>query len=420
MSEAQAKVRRLVSTEADDPSFDRISALAARALKAPLALVSLVEKDQQLFKGMSGTLPEPWHSQRSTPLSHSFCQHVQATGEPLVVPNAREHPLVRDNLAITDLNIIAYLGVPLTTASGHTLGSFCVIDHQPRQWTAEEAEILRGLGSLAMIEIEARLGRGLLQANIASLKAGVERRAERTRLLVHDLRTPLNSLMLGLKTLPILGDMNPDQLEALEIALRGGESVVKLVDDMLDTDAAEQTGAASLRITPGLDAAVLMAQAIAQVAAMAAHGGLTLSIETGVTSDGGAVEPGPVAVDADADKFIRALVNLISNAVKFTPLGGQIGVSARRESGPDGGCVVFDVRDTGRGIPALDLERIFERFVHLEPRGKQSQRSSGLGLSFVKAVAEAHDGRVAVRSTLGSGSVFSLIVPEKQKTRPPE
>ena len=143
-------------------AFDRLTALAARILDAPVALVSLVDSDRQVFASCLG-LPEPWVSHRETPLSHSFCQHTLTTGAPLVISDARDHPLVLDNLAIRDLQVIAYAGIPLVTGEGQVLGSFCVIDHQPRQWTEREIGILRDLahsGLLATLR-EARSGRGV-------------------------------------------------------------------------------------------------------------------------------------------------------------------------------------------------------------------------------------------------------------------
>ena len=394
---------------ADSQIFDRVSALAARTLKVPLGLVSLVNRDRQVFKGMDGVLPEPWQAMRCTPLSHSFCQYVQASGEPLVVPDARLHPVLRDNLAVAELNVIAYMGVPLTTAAGHVLGSFCVIDHQPRQWTPEELEILRGLAALALLEIESHLSRSQLQSSLVALQSSENRRSERTRLLVHDLRTPLNSLLLGLKTLPMLGELNEDQQEAFDLAVRGGQTLVELVDDLLDTDAAQAEGVASLRIKAKVDAALLMAEAVAQVTATAAHQAVTLAVEAAVSTAGTAA-PLIVSLDVDVGKMVRALVNLLSNAVKFTDVGGQVSVSARE----DGENVIFSVRDTGRGIEDGDLERIFERFVHLDAGKKGAQRSSGLGLAFVKATVEAHGGSMEVESTLGKGSVFSMVLPRRQ------
>jgi len=140
----------------DDPpraAFDRLARLATTTLRAPVALVSLVDADRQVFAGCVG-LPEPWASARQTPLSHSFCQHVVAAQAPLIVADAREHPTLRANQAIPDLGVVAYAGLPLVTPEGVVLGSFCVIDHEPRAWTDAEIATLRDLAASAMSEIE--------------------------------------------------------------------------------------------------------------------------------------------------------------------------------------------------------------------------------------------------------------------------
>ena len=118
-----------------EEAFDRLSSLAVQFLNAPVALVSLVDADRQFFKSCIG-LPEPWASQRETPLSHSFCQYNRIAKQPLLIEDARTHPLFKNNLAVRDLNVIAYLGIPLVTSDGYVLGSFCVIDSQPRHWTS--------------------------------------------------------------------------------------------------------------------------------------------------------------------------------------------------------------------------------------------------------------------------------------------
>lgn len=138
-----------------EDAFDRLTRLASKVTGSPVSLISLVDADRQFFKSLLG-LPEPVASARETPLSHSFCQHVVASGKPLIVEDARKVSLLQDNLAITDLNVVGYLGMPLTTASGQNLGSFCVIDNKPRQWSEEEIEIVRELALSTMTEIELR------------------------------------------------------------------------------------------------------------------------------------------------------------------------------------------------------------------------------------------------------------------------
>jgi GAF domain-containing protein len=162
LAEALAESGRLAalhhSSLLDSPaeeSFDRLARLAAKVVDAPVALVSAVDQDRQFFKSCLG-LPEPWATDRETPLSHSFCQHTVAAREPVVIADARKDDRVRDNLAIRDMGVIAYLGVPLITREGHALGTLCVIDHQPRIWTGEELNLVRDVAAAVVTEITLR------------------------------------------------------------------------------------------------------------------------------------------------------------------------------------------------------------------------------------------------------------------------
>lgn len=139
----------------EDPVLHRLTRLAARSLDAPVSLLSFVAADRQFFASSFG-LPEPWASDRGTDLLHSFCQHVVVSNQPLLVTDARKHPLVQRNLAIADLDVIAYVGVPLNDADGNTLGSFCVIDHEPRQWKPADVELLHDFAAAVIDRVESR------------------------------------------------------------------------------------------------------------------------------------------------------------------------------------------------------------------------------------------------------------------------
>ena len=130
-----------------DPSFDRHVRLAAEVLNAPVALVSLIDEDRQFFKSAIGV------EERETPLSHSFCQHAIANREPLIVEDAREHPLLKHNPAVEELSSVAYAGVPLIDADGYALGTLCVLDTHPRQWTKHQVELLGDLAASVVNEI---------------------------------------------------------------------------------------------------------------------------------------------------------------------------------------------------------------------------------------------------------------------------
>ena len=138
-----------------EAAFDRLTKIATQMLGVPVSLVSLVDGDRQFFKSAVG-LPEPWATRRETPLSHSFCQHVVREVMPLVVNDARLDPVLASNLAVSEIGVVAYAGIPIVTSDGQTLGSFCAIDSKPRQWTEREITILRELTALVVSEIELR------------------------------------------------------------------------------------------------------------------------------------------------------------------------------------------------------------------------------------------------------------------------
>ena len=148
------RATRLLDSAPED-TFDRLTRLATRLLGVPVALISLVDRDRQFFKSQQG-LPQPVASARETPLTHSFCQHVVASGLPLVISDSGRDLLVAGNLARRDLGVVAYLGVPLTAAEDLVLGSFCAIDSVAREWSAEDVATMTDLAAMTMTEINLR------------------------------------------------------------------------------------------------------------------------------------------------------------------------------------------------------------------------------------------------------------------------
>ncbi len=159
-----ASLRRLCLLDTPaDPAFDRLTQLASRILNAPISTVTLIDEDRQYFKSQVG-IGEPWASLGEMPLEYSYCQHVVATQQPLIVEDSRTHPLLYDNRATLEEGIVSYAGIPLITSDGDALGSICVIDKKTRHWTEEEISILTELSSFVMTEIE-------LQAELIRRKA---------------------------------------------------------------------------------------------------------------------------------------------------------------------------------------------------------------------------------------------------------
>jgi diguanylate cyclase (GGDEF)-like protein len=191
-----------------EAAFDRVTRLVAEVLHVPVALFTLVTDDRQVFKSSVGV-----GDTRETPLSHSFCRHVVDSGAPLEVVDARLHPKVRDNPAIEDFGIVAYLGMPLTTKDGERLGALCAIDHEPRQWTGRDHGVLEDLAGAAMAEVELR------RANRAVAAAAAELHFAAT----HDTLTRLQNRRALLEDLgQVLAERRPVTFALLDIhGMRG-------------------------------------------------------------------------------------------------------------------------------------------------------------------------------------------------------
>ncbi len=173
------RATRLLDSAPED-TFDRLTRLATRLLGVPVALISLVDRDRQFFKSQQG-LPEPWASARETPLTHSFCQHVAATGLPLVISDSAQNLLVAENLARRDLGVVAYLGVPLTATGDLVLGSFCAVDSVAREWSAEDVATMTDLAAMTMTEINLRAeirDRKEAEAGLALLASELQHRVK--------------------------------------------------------------------------------------------------------------------------------------------------------------------------------------------------------------------------------------------------
>lgn len=218
-----------------------------------------------------------------------------------------------------------------------------------------------------------------------------------THMIVHDLRTPLTSIITGLQTLQSLGALDELQDEMLTMSLDGGQTLLRMINDLLDISKMED-GSLKLVMEP-LQPEMLVTEAIQVLSLLAQSRGHVLRAE---------ITPGLPILRADHDKVHRTLVNLLANACKFTPDGGTITISVHDASHNS---LLFSVHDTGEGIPRESFDRIFEKFGQVETRQSGHKHSTGLGLTFCKMAVEAHGGRIWVESELGEGSTFHFILP---------
>jgi serine phosphatase RsbU (regulator of sigma subunit) len=138
-----------------DTSFDRYARMVRNALHTPIALVSIIQGDRQVFPGAVG-LPEPYQTTRETPLAYSFCEHVIADDRPLVTSDAREDARFASNPVMDELSVIAYAGWPIHDHTGRAIGTLCAIDTEPRQWTEIDLQLLEDLAVACSTEVSER------------------------------------------------------------------------------------------------------------------------------------------------------------------------------------------------------------------------------------------------------------------------
>ncbi|NKW92170.1 response regulator [Rhodobacteraceae bacterium R_SAG9] len=384
-----------------ESAFDNLTSLTRTVMNVPVALVSIVQpsRDRQYFKSQFG-LPEPWASARQTPLTHSFCQHVRASGKPLVVANAREHPVLKHNGAIGDLNVIAYLGMPISLHDGTCIGALCAIDGEPRDWTRAEQQKLRQLALCVNEQIA--LKQALRAAETAKSEAQDAARARKDFLahMAHEIRTPLNGIIGSVDLLSAeledatLSDSIPVLLQTLDSSTQG---LLRTLNDSLDLSKID-AGKLDLEERP-FDLRAAVTDVIALHRASAECKGVKLIVEASDTENG-APRLG------DEFRLRQVLGNLLSNAVKFTD-AGTIYVSL--EANPE--TISATVKDTGCGMNAEQLSEVFSVYSQAEITVARRKGGTGLGLPIVKRLVTLMEGQIKVESVPGEGTTFSTWVP---------
>lgn len=221
-----------------------------------------------------------------------------------------------------------------------------------------------------------------------------ERELERMKhefigMIAHEIRTPLSSILASLKILDagVFGALSDEQREMVSVSLQSSERLGRLVSDVLDLEKLSLGGAKLERSR--VDLSALCADATRELASLSREAGVTLVLEC---LDG-------FAVEADRDRLLQAVVNLLGNAVRFSPRGEPVTL---RVDAAGVGVVRITVRDRGPGIAREQQSRLFQRFERLD----RSKGGTGLGLAIAREIIEQHGGRIGVESEPGSGAIF--------------
>ncbi|ROR92000.1 PAS domain S-box protein [Nocardioides aurantiacus] len=216
----------------------------------------------------------------------------------------------------------------------------------------------------------------------------------------HELRTPMSSIIGSAEMLldGLVGDLDPAQQQLVEVVERNGARLLSLADDLLLLATSDAGGRTEQ--TQDLDLRDVVRESIASVDSALAGRRLETCWD---------LPDQPVPVSGEPSHLERAFTNLLTNAVKFTPDGGQVALRLRQA--PEHRTALVEVTDTGLGIDAAELDQVFDRFYRSATVQEQAIQGTGLGLAIVRTIVEAHDGRIDVASTPGQGSTFGVTLP---------
>ncbi len=395
------EISRTLNAAPDLPTLlGSIIKLVAELIKADSGLVGLVI-DRDIMTFYPHNVPN-WMNLRPAPRPRGLAWQIVRNCEPILVTDYPSHTEAMQKWI--KAGVTTFVGAPLQ-ARDHCLGMLALfnLNHSPHTFSQRELDLVVSVGQQAGTAIENLRMLAETQQRAAAMAAALNRQAELdmmknnfTQSVSHELRSPLGIIYGHAELLASesLGPLNEDQKQSSEIIMRRVLMLTNLVDDLTALLAAETQ---ELR-REDIDTTMLVYSLLADYRMRAED--LEITLEAEIT------EPIPWIL-GDSTHLRRVFDNLVSNAFKFTPAGGNITLRLRAEEE----YVHIQVADSGEGIPKDKIGRIFERFYQVESGSTRRHKGTGLGLALVKEIVEAHRGTVTVKSELGNGTTFTILIP---------
>jgi two-component system phosphate regulon sensor histidine kinase PhoR len=368
-----------------------------------LYLLQLLATQASLAIGHSRLFAEQSHLTRQVELAHSQLETVLSSTESPVIAVDRKLKVIFANPAARSL-----LAERVSLEPGASL-----LDLPAEILPGSAHEVMRGISKYKAFIYEFSINGRVFLAHVAALGSGriggfvvvcndvttlkeLDRmKSEMVRMTSHDLKNPLQAAMANLDLLKddIDADSNPDVQRAVDEIGRQLQRMYRIIRGILDLERMRSGSMAP----EWCSAADLAQQALDEIRHSALEKQVAL-VDNASAS---------VMLYCDPEQLIRALVNLLENAVKFTPRGGTVTLTVLEGQAE----VIFSVRDTGIGIQAEAQERVFDRFFRAKQHGTDHVSGTGLGLSLVKTIVENHRGRVWLTSEVNVGSEFCIAIP---------
>lgn len=383
-----------------DEFCDRAVQIAISHLQADVSLISFFDPaaDRMHFKSQVG-LAEPWASEGGMALSDSICQHLLRQDTPLVIPDTRNHHLLRDSNVAEDMGIITYIGAPIRDGSGVTIGSVCVVGSEARAWDVLEIASLDNLAHCISEYISARVRAFWLQQLLERSKTEAHARADLLAGLSQDIGIPLNSL------LGMVGALDPAALPSSQRAILGsmgqaGDQLRRVSDDLatlvrLEGDAPDL---AEVQFHPfqTIESAIGLARTSLPDAAA--------PIEIDGSTDG-EISRETVLIGKEA-QIRQVLSNLLENALTSNR-EGPVRVKPSLQPGGSGTAVLdMAVSDSGPSLP----HSVRQAFAGQSPGGGRlqvrPQQEISLGLAIACALCRRHGWDLRIEDAPGGGATF--------------
>jgi signal transduction histidine kinase len=394
--QALYKVTRTVSSTLDlGEVLGLIAQSAAADMEAKACSIMRVDESGQTVDTVATYGFSAEHLvERAIALRESgYIYETFSSGEPTVIARAAD-TLVQHPANLRAEGIHSLLCVPLILR-GRAEGVVCVYSTRPGHFEQADAEFLSALANSGAAAIEnAR--------TYQALEAADRAKSDFVRMVTHEFRSPLSAVqsMLRLIEQGFVGPVTEKQQDLIERSQRRIALLLDLVRDLLEMAAGKMEMLAGERTEVNLGAVIVKIADSMQ--GSVAEKGLDFAVE---------IRDEPLSLVGFEDGLERLVMNLVSNAIKYTPSGGVVSIRAWREDG----WIELEVADSGIGIPEEALPRIFSEFYRAKNARALEVEGTGLGLVIAKDVVEEHGGRMSVQSTVGEGSTFHVTLPRGQR-----
>ncbi|HYN61224.1 MAG TPA: GAF domain-containing protein, partial [Rubrivivax sp.] len=399
---ATAEVLKAISrtTFELDPVLDALIENATRLCKSDRGFVFIRDGDEYRPTASFGATPEQleFMSHRHlTSTSGTLVGRAALTRQLVQIEDARNDPGYAWESSLELLAFRTMLGVPMLR-EGEPIGVVAIWRDHVRPFSERDQQLVTSFADQAVIAIEnVRLFREI-QDKSRQLEIANQHKSEFLANMSHELRTPLNAIIGFSEVLleRMFGELNEKQDDYLKDIFSSGKHLLSLINDILDLSKIE-AGRMELDVE-NFDVPSALGNALTLVRERAQRHGITLGLEV-------AAEVGEMR--ADERKFKQILLNLLTNAVKFTPDGGKVEVRARLADG----VLEVAVADNGIGIGKDDQAAVFQEFKQVGRHYTNKQEGTGLGLALTKRFVELHGGALKLDSEPGKGSTFSFTLP---------